>query len=77
MLEWGVLNFLDEGRFYNNKGLAIEAALKNVQYLVFITHRPPPIINDRSLSLTHCFLFFKKLLIQFINIDDTSMLANF
>ena len=31
------------------------AALKNVQYLVFITHRPPPslppIINDRSLCV--------------------------
>ena len=28
-----------------NKGLAIGAALKSVQYLVFITHRPLPIIN--------------------------------
>jgi hypothetical protein len=37
-----------------NKGLAIGAALKNVQYLVFINHRfppvPPPIVNDRSLT---------------------------
>jgi hypothetical protein len=28
---------------------AIEGGSKNVQYLVFITHHPPPIINDRSL----------------------------
>ena len=49
---WGVLNFLDEGGGpLKNKGLSIGAALKNVQYLVFITNRPPPIINDLSLSL--------------------------
>ena len=47
----GVLNFLDELRWgrLENKGFAIGAALKNVQYLVFINPRPPPIINDRSL----------------------------
>ena len=34
-----------------NKGHAIGGGSKKVQYLVFITHRPPPpIINDRSLS---------------------------
>jgi hypothetical protein len=53
MLEWGgVLNFLDEGvGVLKIKFLRLGAALKNIQYLVFITPRPPPIINDRSLRL--------------------------
>jgi hypothetical protein len=65
MLEGGgVLRFLDEGGHLENKGLAIGAALKNVQYLVFITHRlpPPPIINDRSLKIT-CLFYFGRLYI--------------
>jgi acyl-CoA hydrolase len=49
----GVLNFLDEGGgVLKIKVSRSGAALKNVQYLVFITQRPPPpppIINDRSL----------------------------
>jgi hypothetical protein len=42
MLE-GVLSFLDEGGdVLKIKVLRLGAALKNVQYLVFITHPPPP-----------------------------------
>jgi hypothetical protein len=41
---WGVLKI---------KVLRLGAALKNIQYLEFITHRPPPIINDRSLTPTN------------------------
>ena len=37
-----VLRFLDEGGgVLKIKVLRLGAALKNVQYLVFITHRPP------------------------------------
>jgi hypothetical protein len=39
-----VVNFLDEGGgILKTKVLRLGAALKNVQYLVFITHRPPPL----------------------------------
>jgi hypothetical protein len=53
MLEWGgVLDFLGEGGgVLKIKVLRSGAALKIVQYLIFITHRPPPIINDRSLTI--------------------------
>ena len=45
MLEWGgVLNFLDEGvGVLKIKFLRLGEALKNIQYLVFITPRPPPL----------------------------------
>jgi hypothetical protein len=43
----------DEGRgILKIKVLRLGAALKNVQYLVFITHRPPLIINDQSHSVS-------------------------
>ena len=52
MLEGG-LNFLDEGGgVLKIKILRLGGGgggSKKVQYLVFITDQPPPIINDRSL----------------------------
>ena len=45
-----------------NKGLAIGGGSKKVQYLVFITHRPPPpIINDRSLTRAIGISMFHKI----------------
>jgi hypothetical protein len=50
--------------YLENKGLAIGAALKNVQNLVFITPPfppapppSPPIVNDRSLTKHTSWLF--------------------